>query len=227
MKIHRLNHSIISSLSGLPVPVLTSSLLLFSAAANADAPAFWINEFHYDNSGADVGEFVEVVAPASFAELAAVRLTLYNGGDGRAYGSVHTLDTFDRGETRDGFTFYSKAIPGLQNGAPDGFALDLDGSLLDFVSYEGSFTATAGVASGATSRDVLVFEADTAPPGGSLGLTGAGARSGDFIWEALGEATPGQLNPGQTLLVPEPGPVSLMALFALGAIAKRLCRRSR
>ena len=51
----------------------------------------WINEFHYDNAGADTGEFVEiVVGPDSSGVLPTdVMLTLYNGSTGVAYGGTH------------------------------------------------------------------------------------------------------------------------------------------
>ena len=45
----------------------------------------FINEFHYDNLGTDREEFVEVAAPAAWNNLAAVSLTLYNGGNGASY----------------------------------------------------------------------------------------------------------------------------------------------
>lgn len=51
----------------------------------------FINEFHYDNAGADAGEFVEVVGPIGTI-WSAFSLVLYNGSNGLAYTSV-TLDT--------------------------------------------------------------------------------------------------------------------------------------
>ena len=46
--------------------------------------ALFINEFHYDNSGADVGEFVEVAGTAG-TNAAGYRLLLYNGQGGDVY----------------------------------------------------------------------------------------------------------------------------------------------
>ncbi|MBX3747706.1 MAG: PEP-CTERM sorting domain-containing protein [Verrucomicrobiae bacterium] len=195
--------------------------------AGAALPGFWINEFHYDNTGADVGEFVEVVAPADFTDLAAVRLVLYNGGDGRTYGTPHPLSTFDRGETVEGMTFYSKFIGGIQNGAPDGMSLDVGGEVVHLLSYEGGFLAANGPAAGLFAWDIGVAQSELTPPGSSLGLIGAGAGPSDFLWSALGESTPGRLNFGQTL-VPEPPPGALLVVgaVALGAMRRRREKKS-
>lgn len=184
----------------------------------------WINEFHYDNTGTDVDEFVEIAAPESLADLASVRLTLYNGGDGKTYGSSHLLSTFTAGSVVDGIRFYSKLIPGLQNGAPDGMSLDIGGSVSQFLSYEGTFAATAGPAAGLLSVDVGAIELDTSPLGGALALAGLGSSGGDFVWNYTGTATPGGLNPGQAV-VPEPETYALMS--AGGLVMWGLWRRKR
>lgn len=172
----------------------------------------WINEFHYDNAGSDTGEFVEIAAPSHLTDLASIRLTLYNGGDGTPYGTTHSLGSFAVGLTVDGLTYYSKLIGGLQNGAPDGLALDVGGEVVHFVSYEGTFTASAGPAAGLTSRDVLVFEGEATSPGAALGLTGSGVLQDDFLWTALPSATPGAPNLGQ-FIVPEPRSPVLLGVF--------------
>lgn len=184
--------------------------------------SLWINEFHYDNTGTDLNEFVEVAVPSNWTDLAAVRLTLYNGSDGRTYGTAHPLSTFTAGESVDGMTYYSKAISGLQNGAPDGLALDWNGELQDFVSYEGAFFGSAGPAAGALSVDVGFFEGDANPPGGSIGRTGEGRVAGDFQWASFVEASPGGINPGQTT-VPEPGTgvLLLVLVVCLGLTHRR------
>lgn len=189
-------------------------ILLMLAEVKASDLKPWINEFHYDNTGTDIEEFVEVAVPSDFSELAAVRLTLYNGGDGKSYGSAHLLSSFTAGESIDGITYYSKVINNLQNGAPDGFSLDLNGEVTDFVSYEGAFSASAGPASGLMSRDAGVVEGDATPPGVAVGLTGIGQAPADFGW-ALADATPGLPNRGQVMAVPEPGPLSILVFFAI------------
>jgi hypothetical protein len=161
----------------------------------------WINEFHYDNTGSDVDEYVEVVVGPDMAgvNLSDVTLSLYNGSNGEVYGA-HTLDTFDVGGLVNGFQFYSLLIPGLQNG-PDAFALDEGGGLIEFLSYEGSFIATNGPAAGVSAFDVGVIELTDTLIGSSLGLTGGpGTEAADFSWSLLEElASRGDLNWGQAL----------------------------
>lgn len=60
---------------------LLSLLLLCPSPAQADA---WINEFHYDNAGSDVGERIEVAGKAG-TSLAGWSLHFYNGADGKVY----------------------------------------------------------------------------------------------------------------------------------------------
>lgn len=192
-------------------------LVTLLAAGETQALTPWINEFHYDDAGGDTGEFVEIAIPTSFTELASVALTLYNGGDGRSYGS-HPLGTFSPGTTEGGLTFYSKLITGIQNGAPDGMALSWSAGA-QFISYEGSFLAANGPAAGMTSMDIGVAQSDAgAPDGSSLGLVGLGDHYDDFVWTAIGTATPGIANFGQTV-VPEPQTYVLMAAGGLGLFA--------
>ncbi len=47
------------------------------AVATADTSVF-INEIHYDNTGTDTGEFVEIAGPAG-TDLSGWRLVFYNG----------------------------------------------------------------------------------------------------------------------------------------------------
>lgn len=172
---------------------------LFGVAV-AELPNVWINEFHYDNTGSDVGEFVEVSAPADFTELEKVTLTFYNGGDGKKYATAK-LDGFTKGETSAGFTLYYFDKSGIQNGAPDGFSLDYDGSILQFLSYEGDILATDGPANGTLSVDVGVMEPDDAAVGESLQLQGSGTQYNHFAWAGPLPATKGAPNAEQALPV--------------------------
>lgn len=196
------------------------------ACPQAAAQSFWINEFHYDDTGTDNGEFVEVVGPVDFTDLASVRLTLYNGSDGLPYGSTHTLGTFTPGETVAGLRFYSKQISGLQNGAPDGFSLDVGGTVRQFLSYEGSFTANAGPAAGRTSIDVGFVEGDFTTAGSSIGMVGLGLDSSEFTWSSTLWGSPGGVNDGQAFAaVPEPasiGSVAAVGLLVLGLLRRRV-----
>jgi hypothetical protein len=169
-------------------------------------PNAWINEFHYDNLSTDVNEFVEVIVPNSLttpAELAKFSVVLYNGNGGSSY-DTRDLGTYTLGDVDavNGFTYYSLAYPvdGIQNGAPDGLALGYDGSLIMFLSYEGTFTGVGGIASGILSTDVGVFE-DASINGTSIGLSGTGTSYNSFTWELLTTQTPGSANTNQALPV--------------------------
>jgi len=188
--------------------LLVALLALF--ALNLQGQNAWINEFHYDNTGTDVNEFIEIILenPGSW-NLNLLHLTLYNGSSGVTYGSTHNLAGFTVGSTSGDFTIYYKYIAGIQNGAPDGFCLSYDGPVIpgQFLSYEGSFTATNGVANGMTSVDVGVSEPSSSPIGQSLQLTGSGGSYSEFTWTGPLAESPGSLNTGQTISViidPEP-----------------------
>ncbi len=134
----------------------------------------WINEFHYDTDGSDVGEFVEVVVgPDVSAALTTIVLDLYNGSGGASYGT-HALSTFTLGATVDGYRIFYKDIANIQNGAPDGLGVSIGGASVQFLSYEGTLTATSGPAIGLTSTDIGISESATSPIGSSLQLTGSG-----------------------------------------------------
>jgi len=179
-----------------------------SAASIVDSNSF-INEFHYDNVGADRLEFVEVVVASSIVDLDTLSLTLYNGGTGRSYGRRTSLDGFHQGDTVDGFRFLWIDVS-MQNGSPDGLALADGNQVLQFLSYEGTFLASNGVAKGLQSTALDVQETSGTPVGYSLQLTGSGDSYSDFSWLAPNRHTRGSLNHGQSFdggraAVPEPG----------------------
>jgi endonuclease/exonuclease/phosphatase family metal-dependent hydrolase len=165
----------------------------------------FINEFHYDNAGTDSSEFVEVVVgPGYTGTLADITLTLYNGSGGASYGS-HLLSTFTAGTvTASGHRIFSKLIPGIQNGDPDGFAISIGGVLKQFISYGGTFAAINGPALGITSTDIGVKQNAEVVGQASLGLTGTGSTPGAFTWTKFtGIAyTIGQPNTNQTFTLP-------------------------
>lgn len=165
-------------------------------------PNAWINEIHYDNDGSDINEGIEVVLEtAGSYTLSDFGVTLYNGNGGAAYGSV-TLDQFTEGVTVNGYTIYYYYYSGIQNGAPDGLCLSYQSTpiLGQFLSYEGSFTATDGPANGLTSMDIGVSESSTDPAGNSLQLSGTGSYYGDFTWQTITPANFGSQNNGQSII---------------------------
>lgn len=157
----------------------------------------WINEFNYDPAGTDANEFIELAGLAG-TDLTGWTLVLYNGSGGASYSTLSLSGALV--DTSNGFGFVKVLTPGLQNGAPDGFALvDNLGRVVQFLSYEGSMTATGGAANGMTSTDVGVEQAN-ATVGLTLQLTGSGSSYAGFTWAANVANTEGAVNTGQTFL---------------------------
>ncbi len=164
----------------------------------------WINEFHYDNIGTDVSEFIEIAGPAGL-DLRNYRLLLYNGEDGSMYYGITLSGIIDNESNNYGaVNFYHNSI---QNGVGgiyvkgDGMALIKisNSQVLQFISYEGTFIATDNIAQGMTSTDIGAFEPDNTPVGFSLQLTGTGNKYSDFDWNAPAIDSPGDLNVGQNI----------------------------
>ncbi|TGX53934.1 hypothetical protein E5A73_07300 [Sphingomonas gei] len=171
----------------------------------------FINEIHYDNAGADSGEFVEI-AGAAGTDLTGWKIILYNGANGQSYSTVTLTGALANQQNGFGTRGITYPVDGVQNGSPDAIALvDPNGVVVQFLSYEGVFTATNGPAAGLTSVDIGVSEGSTAPVGGSLGLVGSGTTYADFHWAAIGDDTVGGVNVGQTFgsAAPQPGTLSI------------------
>ena len=159
----------------------------------------WINEFHYDNEGTDADEGIELAGAAGI-DLSEYDIVLYNGNGGGVDKTVNCTGTIDDEGSGYGAVWF--AIPSIQNGSPDGIALVHDTyGLLDFISYEGSFTATAGAASGVDSFDVGVEESSPDYAlGSSLQLAGSGTNYETFVWVGPMANTIGFINsPTQTI----------------------------
>jgi uncharacterized protein len=69
--------------------------------------------------------------------------------------------------------------------------------VIQFLSYEGTFTAVGGPANGMLSVDIGKSEAGTEPVGQSLRLSGTGQFYEDFTWNSPAAATFGVVNTGQ------------------------------
>ncbi len=156
----------------------------------------WINEFHYDNASTDTGEFVEIAGGAG-TDLTGWTVIGYNGNGGGGYKTVALSGVIN--DQGSGFGALSFDFSSMQNGAPDGLALvDATGTVVEFLSYEGSFTATDGPAVGLVSTDVGVAESSSTPVGDSLQRTGTGSIGTDFSWTGPTAASPGAINAGQS-----------------------------
>src|SRR4029079_9483930 len=127
-----------------------------------------INEIHYDNSGTDVGEAIEIEGPTG-TSLEGLSLVLYNGDNGVPYNTRALSGTLPASCGTRGVLAVTYGTDGIQNGAPDGIALvTAAGQVVDFVSYEGSFTASAGTAVGTISINIDATESSSTLVGSSL-----------------------------------------------------------
>lgn len=155
-----------------------------------------ISEFHYENAGTDTGEFVEIRVTAG-QDISAAQVLLYNGVTGNAYRTINLDGTgLPTGvtvtqTTVGGFDYYVISFPDstIQNAASsaDGIALVDGGVVQEFLSYEGTFTASTGAAAGLTSTDVGVSQSNTTPTGSSLQFLGGS-------WVSTATATAGAEN---------------------------------
>jgi hypothetical protein len=149
---------------------------------SAELPPVRISEIHYDNTGTDAGEAIEISGPAG-ADVTGWRIVLYNGNGGGTYEPTRTLNGAIPATCGGrGVIVETYPVNGIQNGAPDGVALvDAGGTVIEFLSYEGAFAATNGPANGMTSTNIGVLETGTEPVGQSLKRNGAGEWSAPSV----------------------------------------------
>jgi predicted extracellular nuclease len=179
----------------------------------------FISEFHYDNAGTDEGEFVEVTAPAG-TNLTGWSVVLYNGSGGASYDTDVLTGTVADQSVGFGTLVVEYPTNGLQNGSPDGIALvDNNGSVVEFLSYEGVFVATAGPANGVTSDDVGVSQNGSGPLGASIDRTDI--VPGGYTFVSNSDNTKGAPNPGLVIngiTIPEPASDPVTASCGTGAL---------
>jgi DNA/RNA endonuclease G (NUC1) len=146
----------------------TASLTVVAAPS---LPSVRIAEIHYDNSSGDVGEAVEIEAPAG-TDLTGWSVVLYNGNGGVPYDTRALSGVVSSQCSGRGVVVVQYATNGIQNGGtagaePDGLALvNAQGVTVEFLSYEGAFTATSGPAAGIPSRNIVAMEDNPVPPAG-------------------------------------------------------------
>lgn len=166
---------------------LASFLLLASGLAQAQVR---FSELHYDNTGTDAGEAIEISGPAG-TDLTGWSVVLYNGSGGAPYDTDALTGVIPATCDARGVVVLNYAVNGIQNGAPDGLALvDAGGAVVEFLSYEGTFAAVGGPANGMTSTDIGVLEVGNEPLGLSL------QRGANGTWNAPAASTFGTCNDG-------------------------------
>src|SRR5688500_18198964 len=143
--------------------------------AVAPQPVVRLSEIHYDNFGTDAGEAVEIEGPAG-TDVTDWKVVLYNGSNGLQYNEFAFDGLIPATQACNGRGVLVTLATDMQNGSPDGIALvDAAGAVVEFLSYEGSFTATDGPAAGMSSKDVGIFEdATSANVGKSMQRNAAG-----------------------------------------------------
>lgn len=186
------------------VVALFATGLSATTAQAAPPTAPYLSEIHYDNSGTDAGEFVEVHLPPGTSSQG-LAVVLYNGANGAVY-DTDAVPAVTAPADAAAVAVVDYPSNGIQNGAPDAFALvDGNGQVVELLSYEGTLTATNGPAVGMTSTDIGVSEAGTEALGMSLSRT-YDAGTDAFVWAGPAAASKGVVNPPAG---PGPDPVAV------------------
>lgn len=172
-------------------------LLFLNLSWSFAQTAVFINEIHYDNASSDVGEGFEIAGPAG-TDLSTYTVTKYNGSNNSVYGDISLSGVIPDQSGGYGVIWFGLPSNGLQNGAPDGLALDNNGTLIQFLTYEGSIVASDGPAVGVTSEDIGVSETGSTSVGESLQLIGSGTTYEDFRWNGPSANTNDAINTGQS-----------------------------
>lgn len=158
----------------------------------------WINEIHYDNTGTDTNEGIEIAGPAN-TNLSGWSIVLYNGNGGASYNIKSLTGIISDQQSGYGTIWFDYPVDGIQNGDPDGISLiSPSNSVVQFLSYEGTFTAVNGPALGIPSVDIGRSETGSEPIGQSLQLQGSGNKYNDFTWIGPILSTYGAINIGQS-----------------------------
>lgn len=164
------------------------------AAPNDGTTTVFISEIHYDNASTDSGEAIEVFGPAG-TDLSGWSLVLYNGANGSTYNTAGLAGLIPDEGAGYGVVDVTYPSNGIQNGAPDGVALVNGTEVVQFLSYEGTFTAVGGPADGLLSVDIGVSQSGSGPVGSSLKLTGSGSCPAALSWSGESPNTFGEVAP--------------------------------
>jgi len=170
-----------------PNAITGTASLHIDAPSTPGLPETRFSELHYDNFGTDVDEAIEIEGPAG-TSLTGWSVVLYNGNGGVQYNTQPLTGTIPATCDARGVVVVNYPQDGIQNGSPDGMALvNAAGEVVEFLSYEGAFTATDGPASGKTATDIGVSESSS-PLGQSLQRTSAG------VWQQPATSSFGACN---------------------------------
>src|SRR5215204_6525197 len=133
---HRMHPVAITIVAALALAACTSRDALAPATtpmprldvAAAAIPSVYLSEIHYDNTGTDADERIEINGPAG-TDLTGWQVVLYNGNGGASYNTQTLSGTIPATCGDRGVIVLSYAVNGIQNGGstaapePDGVAL--------------------------------------------------------------------------------------------------------
>lgn len=185
---------------------LLAGLILISTQ-NLSFGQVFVNEIHYDNTGMDVDERIEVAGPAG-TSLAGYVIHLYDGFDGTVYATMNLSGILPNqctvgGQNVGTASFFVLALSGSGfQGGPDGIALvDPAMNVVEFLSYEGTFTATTGPANGTLSVDIGASEPTSAPLNSSIQKSGASSWTYGSGFNSFGACNTAQYFPASSITV--------------------------
>ncbi|MCF7796927.1 MAG: T9SS type A sorting domain-containing protein [Lentisphaeria bacterium] len=162
----------------------------------------FFNEIDYDQPGTDSGEFFELAGPAGTYNNVVVNLVNGNGGAPYAPSPID-LGTITLTDEVGGYGFYVvgvSSVPNvdhtpsgftIQNGAPDGIQVSVNGVITDAVSYEGAMNDLDGNPMEVGTPDDTYYEGAEGQSIGRLGLDNS-------PWVVM-NISPGAINEGQSL----------------------------
>lgn len=184
------------------IRLFITAIIAFLVGNLAFGQNVWINEIHYDDASTDANECIEIAGEAGI-DLSCLSIVLYNGGTGASYDTDALTGTMSDLGCGFGVSHFCYPSNGIQNGNPDGIAIvnTCTNSVIQFLSYGGSFTATNGPANGLTSTNIGVTEGGSIA-NGSLQLIGSGDSYSDFTWQTENASILpnfGSLNSGQSI----------------------------
>lgn len=188
-------------------PGMAGTITVNAATPPVVLPNVWINEIHYDNTGTDVNEGYEIAGPAG-TNLACYKVYRYNGANGQVYGTDTLSGVIPNLACGYGAVWFAKPVDGMQNGSPDGLVLEYApqatgcgvnnaDTIIQLLSYEGTFAATSGRANGLTLTDIGVAEGNSTDTAFSLQLGGVGTSYSQFAWQSASVKTHNAVNNNQ------------------------------
>ena len=193
--------------------LLALSVLCVCASAAGDLvnaqAAVRLAELHYDNTGTDTGEAIEISGPAG-TSVDGWQIVLYNGSNSLTYNTHSLSGTIPATCGARGVIVVTYPTNGIQNGNPDAIALvDAAGGVVEFLSYGGTISALNGPAAGMTSTDIGVSESSGTGVGQSL------QRGANGTWNAPAANTFGACNDDGN--VEPPAPVATITISPVSA----------